>query len=241
VRHEQMLKLVAKGFYKELVAYGVEPTEVVTVAAHLLDNLMQKDSPAQPGFDHYDHLFCIKDVQDDWITKRRLAVEEVSLTPFHASLVPLVASWLRDPAVRGQFHPPFPESQAELRAYFEHPLRQYFVIFHGPQPAGLMGAENIDPASRKLEMRKLVGEPSLRGKGVGKRATFLFLYLVFIIMRFNKVFIHSLDVNIRNLNLNRKFGFELEGILWGEAIVGNQEQDVLRMALRVSTWKALFS
>ena len=64
---------------------------------------------------------------------------------------------------------------------------------------------------------------------------------MFTILRFNKVFICSLDVNIRNLNLNRKFGFELEGVLWSEAVVESQARDVLRMALRVSTWRALFS
>ncbi len=239
--HEQMLKLVTKGFYKELIAYGVEPKEVLTVAAHLLDNIMQNDSPVQPGVDNYSTLFHVKDVQDDWITQRRLAFGQVSLRPFQASMAPLVASWLRDPGVPGQFHPPFPESQAELRAYFEHPQRQYFAILHGPQTVGLVGAESIDPVLRKLEMRKLVGEPSLRGMGIGKRATFLFLYYVFTILRFNKVFICSLDVNIRNLNLNRKFGFELEGVLWSEAVVESQARDVLRMALRVSTWRALFS
>ena len=51
--HEQMLKLVTKGFYKELIAYGVEPKEVLTVAAHLLDNIMQNDFPVQPGVDNY--------------------------------------------------------------------------------------------------------------------------------------------------------------------------------------------
>src|SRR4051812_23743165 len=38
--HEQMLKLVAKGFYNELINYGVNETEVLTVAGHLLDNVM---------------------------------------------------------------------------------------------------------------------------------------------------------------------------------------------------------
>lgn len=40
-----MLKLVAKGFYKELIKYGVKEPEVLTVAEHLLDNVSLKSNP----------------------------------------------------------------------------------------------------------------------------------------------------------------------------------------------------
>ena len=42
---EQMLKLVAIGFYKELIKYGVKEPEVLTVAEHLLDNVSLKSNP----------------------------------------------------------------------------------------------------------------------------------------------------------------------------------------------------
>jgi hypothetical protein len=41
-QRDQMLKLVAKGFYNELINYGVGQAEVITVASHLLDNLLAK-------------------------------------------------------------------------------------------------------------------------------------------------------------------------------------------------------
>ena len=42
-QRDQMLKLVAKGFYNELINYGVGQAEVIRVASHLLDNLLAKE------------------------------------------------------------------------------------------------------------------------------------------------------------------------------------------------------
>jgi RimJ/RimL family protein N-acetyltransferase len=84
-------------------------------------------------------------------------------------------------------------------------------------------------------MKKLVGEPGLQGKGIGKQATFGFLYYAFMIRNLNKVYIHSRDINMRNVNLNSRFGFELEGVFLDE------RQDVVRMALFKPLWLQIFS
>lgn len=81
----------------------------------------------------------------------------------------------------------------------------------------------------------------MHGKGIGKRATFLFLYHVFLIRKFAKVYIHSMDTNIRNLNLNGKFGFELEGVFLQDVLIRAQRCDVVRMALVRPVWLELFS
>ena len=79
-------------------------------------------------------------------------------------------------------------------------------------------------------MRKLVGDSSQRSEGISKRATFLFLFFTYIIANREKVFPHSLDINLRSLTLNGKFGFYLEG----------EANDVARMALSKSVWLELF-
>jgi len=80
-------------------------------------------------------------------------------------------------------------------------------------------------------MKKFIGETSFSGKGIGKRATFLFLYYTFLIMGYNKVYIHTMDTNIRNINLNSKLGFELEGIFFQEIQRSGKFMDVVRMGL----------
>jgi len=240
-RHEQMLRLVSKGFYNELINYGVASGQILTVAAHLLDNVMQKSHSRNGQVEYYNKLFTVKNVQDEWANAKRLALQEVSICPLDLGLVPQITAWLRVPAIRDSFYPRFPASEKELNRYFQSGTRAYFSICYQEQPVGLIGAEQIDLNASKVEMRKLVGDPGMHGKGIGKRATFLFLYHAFMIRNFNKVYVHSLDVNVRNLNLNSKFGFELEGTLFEDAWVQNTRRDVIRMALRASVWRDLFA
>lgn len=239
--HEQMLKLVAKSFFKELINYGVNEAEVISVAGHLLDNVMQKDGASGRQTEYYNRHFTIKDVRDEWTAAKRLTAQEVGLQPMDTAVFPRVAAWLCESAARESFHPKFPDSPDELPGYFQAPTREYFSIFYHGDLAGIIGAENIDLDSARLEMRKLVGDPRMRGKGIGKRATFLFLYYVFIVREFRKVYLHSLDINIRNLNLNGRFGFELEGVFLEEARIQNQWRDVVRMALTRQVWRKLFA
>ncbi len=239
--HEQMLKLVAKGFYNELINYGVDKADVLSVAGHLLDNVMQKGSGADKQVEYYNRIFTIKDVRDDWASAKRLDLQQVVITPMEVALIPKIANWLRAPATRESFYPRFPDSEKELTRYFQSPNCEYFSIFHEKNFAGIIGAENIDPESGRLEMRKLVGDPDMHGKGIGKRATFLFLYHVFVVRKYKKVYLHSLDINIRNLNLNGKFGFELEGVFLEETRIQDKWRDVIRMALTAPVWLELFS
>jgi RimJ/RimL family protein N-acetyltransferase len=80
----------------------------------------------------------------------------------------------------------------------------------------------------------------LQGKGIGKRATFGFLYYAFMIWNLNKVYIHSRDINIRSINPNSRFGFELEGVFPDDITVRDKRQDVVRMALFKSVWLQIF-
>ncbi|EEF59177.1 GNAT family N-acetyltransferase [Pedosphaera parvula] len=239
--HEQMLRLVAKSFYNELINYGVNETEILSVAGHLLDNVIQKSAPSTKQADYYNSHFTLKNVQDEWLTASRLSVQEVSIAPMGLEAIPQILSWLQAPDIQQSFYPKFPESEKELIQYFQNPNREYFSILYKNELAGIMGAENIDGDALKLEMRKLVGDARMHGKGIGKRATFLFLYNVFEIRKFQKVYLHSLDINIRNINLNGKFGFELEGVFLEDAMVANRKRDVVRMALTGQRWLQIFA
>jgi RimJ/RimL family protein N-acetyltransferase len=236
-----MLKLVAKGFYNELINYGVEKAHVLRVAGHLLDNVMNRVELADKQEDYYNRLFTIKQVCDEWAAAKRLSLQGVTLAPLDPALIPQLANWLRLPAIRDSFYPRYPESESDLRQAFQAADREYFSIFCENELAGFIGAENIDRESARLEMRKLIGNADMHGKGIGKRATFLFLYYVFVIRQFRKVYLHSFDINIRNLNLNGKFGFELEGVFLEEAMIDNSRRDLIRMALSGPAWLELFS
>jgi len=165
----------------------------------------------------------------------------VTLRPLQQPVVGKLIAWLKVPAVRESFVPAFPENKGELQKYFTDPTREYFSIYYNDQPVGIVGGENFDPQAGKLEMKKLVGESGLQGKGIGKRATFGFLYYTLMIRNLNKVYIHSRDINIRNINLNSRFGFELEGVFLEDISIGDKRQDIVRMALFKPRWLQIFS
>src|SRR5204862_7806415 len=149
--------------------------------------------------------------------------------------------WLQDQAGGEGVEPAFPENESKLQAECRQPARDYFSSEYDDKAGGIVGGENIDTTAGTLEMKKLVGEPGLQGKGIGKQATFGFLYYAFMIRNLNKVYIHSRDINMRNINLNSRFGFELEGVFLDDITVRDKHQDVLRMALFKSLWLQIFS
>jgi RimJ/RimL family protein N-acetyltransferase len=238
--HEQMLRLVARGFHKELVNYGVKEPEIVTVAAHLLDNVVLKSPPTSKQVEKYNQLFTIKDVRDEWADAKQHCLQEIRLTPLEQDKVGQIATWLENPKTNSSFFPRFPGPVADLTAYFKSSGRNYFAIWYQQDFVGFIGAENIDCGSGKLEMKKLVGDPAMQGKGIGKRATFLFLYHMFVVQKFYKVYLHTLDINIRNLNLNGNLGFSLEGVFFDDVMIDAKRQDVVRMALTEPAWRKLF-
>jgi hypothetical protein len=161
--HEQMLRLVAKSFYNELINYGVNEAEVLSVAGHLLDNVMQKSMPTNQQADYYNSHFTVKDVRNEWDSANQLNLQDVSILPLKENYISQVGTWLKEPSIREGFYPRFPVTEKELFRYFQDPTHEYFLILYQNNLAGVIGAENKDDECGKLEMRKLVGDPRMHG------------------------------------------------------------------------------
>ena len=241
-QRDQMLRLVTKGFFNELVNYGVKREEILRVATHLLDNVLHQDASAGHPQIVSGTSLAANSVQDHWRDERRLVTDQVTLRPLARPLVARLAEWLRVPEISESFFPPFPSDEKALEHHCcDSPMCDYLAIEVGGELVGIIGGENIDRNSRRLEMRKLVGDSAFRGRGIGKRATQAFLYYAFSILDMHKVYVHSLDINLRNLNINSSLGFELEGVFLEEiATPAGRRADVVRMALFKPIWLALF-
>lgn len=242
-KQNEILKLVTNSFYKELKNYGVDSSDIVTVSVNLLDHITKDKNSSLDGSDYYNDEFKLDQVVDDWNGKEKVSFNGVSLSPIHSNHISIVRKWLQSADIDHTFIGFFPKDEQRLHDYLiEKSDHKYFAIYSDTKHfVGIIGAENIDHNFKKLEMKKFVGDSEYLGKGVGKLATFLFLYYTFNIMNFNKVFIYSLDTNIKNINLNTKFGFGLEGILYGEVCLNGKFRDTLRMGLLKDTWQEIFS
>ena len=240
-RREQILRLVAKAFYRELTNYGVGQNEILRVANHLLDSLVRKEEAPDDVRGRFDSTLKVERVQDDWDARRVIEMGGVTIRPLHASEIHKVVEWLQEEGIPESFVPALPRTSEAVMAYFAEPERDYFAIVHEGEFVGVIGAENADLDDEKLEMKKMVGVREARGMGIGTKATFAFLYHAFMIRKAHKVFTHTYDTNVRNLNLNSHLGFEVEGILLEEMKQGQRHVDVVRMGLLRPIWLALFS
>src|SRR2546428_5441352 len=99
-QRDQMLRLVTRGFYNELINYGVQKDEILRVASHLLDNLMAQGKKPGAGIQYYNQLFTVDSVKAEWTEHKQLAVQHVTLRPLQLPVVSKVVEWLKNPAIR---------------------------------------------------------------------------------------------------------------------------------------------
>jgi len=241
-KKNQLLKLVTNSFYKELVNYGVNSGDIVTVSVNLLDYVTGHNKNNKED-SYYSNIFSCQNVENFWTERQIIRYQDISLRPIKPEEVRQASQWLKNDELSQTFIGFFPKNPDDLVKYMcQTENRFYFGVFLEPDELiGFIGADNIDSSSFKLEMKKLIGNPEYRNRGLGKVSTFLFLYYVFTIGGFNKVYIYSLDTNIANININSKFGFDLEGILYRDVFVRDEYRDVLRMGLLKQNWLEIFS
>ena len=241
VQQTEMLKLVTQSFCRELVNFGVPRTSLPTIASEVLDYVMNGRERPSLTSEHGPSPLELSEIVEDGIFKDQLQYGDVSIRPLTIDLLPTISEWLETTDVQRHFAVPFPTSVEDLVEYFfntEHNV--YFSIFYKDAFVGVIGGEQIDQRIRRVEMKKFIGDQEFRGHGIGKTATFLWLHHVFDQKNYNKVFIYSLDTNLRNINLNNQLGFELEGILFEDAMMDGKYCDVARMGLLKSKWDSLF-
>ena len=98
-------------------------------------------------------------------------------------------------------------------------------------PIGATAFLNIDVDQRMAELRKLIGEPSMRARGYAKAASRLWVGHGFRGLGLHKIYLNTLNTNLRNIQLNEDLGFRVEGILRDEVLLAGTYYDVLRMAI----------
>ena len=142
----------------------------------------------------------------------------------------LVQDWLKEDSGRWFLLSRSSSIDKTLQQILED-KRNVFGIISLPDstPIGLMSFLNCDQNNHKAEMRKLIGEEIHRGKGYAKEATMLWMQYGTNNLGLKKIFLNTIENNIRNITLNKELGFQIEGILRREFLINNQYYDVIRM------------
>jgi len=105
------------------------------------------------------------------------------------------------------------------------------IVLPDDTPIGMMAFLDVDRRQEKAELRKLIGEQRYRGRGFARQATALWIHYGLYGLGLKKIYLKTLQTNIRNIRLNEALGFRVEGILRKEFYVDGEHHDVLRMAL----------
>ena len=147
---------------------------------------------------------------------------------------PLLQAWCTDP--RGRY---FLSSRSTGRAHSVDDLlddpRSVLGVVTLPsgRPVGLVGYLQVDREQGRAELRKLIGEPSLRGRGLGTEAARLWVGHGIHALGLRKIFLYTLATNSENVRLNQRLGFRVEGVLRDEVVIDDVAHDLLRMGLVV--------
>jgi RimJ/RimL family protein N-acetyltransferase len=140
--------------------------------------------------------------------------------------------WLADPHGRNFLRPRLTTSSETAGEYLARNSEHIAVVMRADRsPIGAVAFFQHDQVHRRAELRKVIGDPNARRQGYAREATRLWIRYGFEVLGLRKIYLDTLDTNLRNIRLNESLGFVVEGILRNEFVLDGQERDVLRMGL----------
>lgn len=224
-----MLEALSRNFCREAFSYGFKQIDFIRYVNHLLDASMKPGrSPAS------------EPAAGAPPARRKarghalpLVGAEVGIRAFDRQLdLPLLEQWVRE--ANGRY---FLLSSTSPTRHSVHDLvdSEYTVlgtvILNDGTPIGSMAFLDFDRSQHRAELRKLIGVPSMRGRGFAKEASRLWIDHGLSTLGLRKIYLNTTHTNLRNVRLNEELGFKVEGILRNELCVDGEYQDVLRMGL----------
>ncbi|MCO6474950.1 MAG: GNAT family protein [Melioribacteraceae bacterium] len=228
--NEVSIEVIAKSIIKEAKEIGFQKGDYLKLANLLLDSAIKIDAGSRNGE-------SINSINYDpkLKTKMPLEGENILVREFDKSAdTDNLKKWLEDEI--GRY---FILTRATSRSYKVDRLIEDenhilgLITLKDNTPIGIMAFLDYDKDQKKSELRKLIGEPIYRGKGFGKEATKLWIQYGISNLGLQKIYLNTLQTNVRNIRLNQELGFKVEGIFRNECIIDGKKFDLLRMGLVV--------
>ncbi len=228
------LETLGRTFYKEAARYGFQQLDYVRFVNLLLDLATNSDDglvPERPAGFPGDSVGSDARAMNG--SRLPLHGARVDIRAFDAGVdLDVLESWVQDAHGRYFLLSRPIARHLDLHDVTDNPANLMGVItLKDEQPIGTVAFLDYDSTQRKAELRKLIGEPSLRGKGYAKEACELWLDYGLHSLGLRKIYLNTLNTHLRNIRLNEELGFKIEGILRNEVFVDGQYHDVLRMGL----------
>lgn len=221
------IEAIARSLFKEGRQYGFQQVDYLRLVNHLLDLSGRGGEIA--------HGAARKSEQPPVTAPPQLPLEgeAVRIRAFDPTRDrQLLAGWLDDQQGRLFLLSSITAKTLDVDEVLQTD-RNLFGIITLPDvtPIGIMAFLDFDQWQRKAELRKLIGEKGYRGRGFARQATALWIHYGLHGLGLKKIYLNTLQTNIRNIRLNEALGFRVEGILRREFYLDGEHHDILRMAL----------
>jgi len=231
---DQTLETLVRSFYKESSMYGFTQIDYVRFVNMLLDLSMEasaseskiQDKEPNEGL-NYD------DLSGDKFTELPIEGERVRIRKLDpVTDLAMMKEWLSDKSGRLFLLSRITAQTIDIERIINDDWNVFGIITtHDNVPIGCVAYLGFNSDQKKAELRKLIGEPSMRGKGYAKEATQLWIRYGLTALNLKKIHLSTLHTDMRNIRLNEDLGFKVEGILRNEICVDGVYRDVLRMGL----------
>lgn len=145
--------------------------------------------------------------------------ERIYLRLMEEKDIPYKVSWINNPNFRSTLNFEYPVSEVGTRKWLNsvsgNPNRRDFFVCNkeSDEPIGFGGLLNIDYKNSKAESYMGIGDLNSQGKGYGYDIRKLILDYAFNELSLNKVYAYVWEKNTPMVNLNKKVGFQIEGLL----------------------------
>ncbi|PZD73043.1 Spermidine N(1)-acetyltransferase [Acaryochloris thomasi RCC1774] len=223
------LEALCRTFFKEVTTYGFQQLDYIRFVNLLLDLAMQNDR----GSASVSHTPSTANL--DFPVSSGLPIEgpRVDLRAFNpATDLDLLEGWLNDDDGRYFLLSRTTSPDLDIEDVINQKSNLVGTIsLKDGQAIGSVIFLDYDAMRHKAELRKLIGIKSMRGMGYAREATELWLSYGLNSLGLKKIYLNTLDTNLRNLRLNEQLGFKIEGILRNEVYFDERYHDVLRMGL----------
>jgi RimJ/RimL family protein N-acetyltransferase len=219
------IEVAARSFHKEAVGYGFTLADFVHFASTLLGIAMDPHAGAsteaeapQPPTERYASLPVLG--------------RNVGIRPFgEPGDREHLDRWVADADGRFFLLSTTSGRRQDVDHLLQDPHNHIGMVTAGDRPIGCVAYLDHRPSQRRAELRKMIGERDLRGRGLGREAALLWLGYGLGGLGLKKVYLTTLATNIGNIKINEALGFRVEGILRREVLIDGEYHDVLRMGL----------
>ncbi len=222
------LEVIAKSIIKEAREIGFNKGDYLKLANLILDSAIKIDTGSAPEDKEQTILYDSKRKN-----KLPLKGENIIVREFKKKTdAEYIHRWMKDDLGRYFIltRANSPHTSAEHLIENENHIIG-IISLPDKTPIGLLAFLDYNEEQKKAELRKLIGEPNYRSKGFGKEATKLWIQYGISTLGLNKIYLNTLQTNVRNIRLNQELGFKVEGILRQDCLIDGKYYDVLRMGL----------